>query len=748
MTSKELKKKTVRSPYPLPTKFPTPLEQKAYKTYNWFENTLWPVKPLPFVATTVALAATLHYKYPENAILDVLPKFSSEAAEIAKASLVAAIGTYASVFTLRKLLKYFYFSYKGFLFDNPKKPSLKTKIWGIVRHILSFSPPILESCDALLPNLPVPILRDTVNEYLDSAKCVLTDQEYETILKQSQSFLENEGKKLQRYATLYSLFTDNYVTSFWQKYAYLYGRYPLLINSSVAHVDLLRDKEATRAHRAARVTWIEVMSHLAVDRQQYKPLGDGLVCTRHYKNMYAVTRVPGMEIDELKLHGVQKHIVVVLRGKFYKVHVVDDKNNIYSVEQLTKIFHEMISRDEKEEGIIGKVAALTLDNRDSWHKNRQKYFLGNKKNAEILKEIESAVFFFTLDEDEDYGYDPEKPKILNNFLKNALSGDGTNRWADKSLNYICSKNARCGGTTEHSIADGAEFDHIMENFVYVDIEILKYKSIEEQMKMAVMGENEKSSLKLATPLTFEVPDEEMLSEIERCYDNHQKSKDDLDLYALAFRDFGKGRIKKCGVSPDAFIQMAIQLANYRDQGQFVMTYEPASVRFYANSRTETLRTVNTHSCAFVEAMLNENETKEAKIALLKKACETHVLRNKNVMIGKGVDRHLFVLYILSKGVGIQSPFLENYMSQKWKLSTSHVPNVTNQCDEDTDPNDTWLGACFGAVAADGYGICYRFGGNHGIFANVTSYHSAKNTDSTRFAKLLSESFHELSNLFV
>ena len=100
----------------------------------------------------------------------------------------------------------------------------------------------------------------------------------------------------------------------------------------------------------------------------------------------------------------------------------------------------------------------------------------------------------------------------------------------------------------------------------------------------------------------------MLTEITRCYEAHQVSKNDLDLFALAFRDFGKGRIKKCGVSPDAFIQMAIQLANYRDQGKFVLTYEPASARFFANSRTETLRTVNDHSCAFVEAMLNENES--------------------------------------------------------------------------------------------------------------------------------------------
>lgn len=43
----------------------------------------------------------------------------------------------------------------------------------------------------------------------------------------------------------------------------------------------------------------------------------------------------------------------------------------------------------------------------------------------------------------------------------------------------------------------------------------------------------------------------------------QALADDVDLHVLIFRDFGKDKIKKCRVSPDAFIQMALQLAYYR-----------------------------------------------------------------------------------------------------------------------------------------------------------------------------------------
>ena len=43
----------------------------------------------------------------------------------------------------------------------------------------------------------------------------------------------------------------------------------------------------------------------------------------------------------------------------------------------------------------------------------------------------------------------------------------------------------------------------------------------------------------------------------------QALADDVEFYVFSFREFGKGKVKKCRVSPDAFIQMALQLAYYR-----------------------------------------------------------------------------------------------------------------------------------------------------------------------------------------
>lgn len=43
----------------------------------------------------------------------------------------------------------------------------------------------------------------------------------------------------------------------------------------------------------------------------------------------------------------------------------------------------------------------------------------------------------------------------------------------------------------------------------------------------------------------------------------QALADDVDMVIIPFQEFGKGLIKKCKTSPDAFIQIALQLAHFR-----------------------------------------------------------------------------------------------------------------------------------------------------------------------------------------
>ena len=52
--------------------------------------------------------------------------------------------------------------------------------------------------------------------------------------------------------------------------------------------------------------------------------------------------------------------------------------------------------------------------------------------------------------------------------------------------------------------------------------------------------------------------------------------------------------------------------------------------------------------------------------------EKHAHSYKLAMTAKGIDRHLFCLYVMSKYLKIESPFLAKVLSEPWKLSTSQV----------------------------------------------------------------------------
>lgn len=78
------------------------------------------------------------------------------------------------VIVFRVFLWAFFFRYKRYLFENPKRPSLTTKFWVVCSKILRrLAPPRLETCDSLLPRLHVPRLCDTITRYLESMKPIL-----------------------------------------------------------------------------------------------------------------------------------------------------------------------------------------------------------------------------------------------------------------------------------------------------------------------------------------------------------------------------------------------------------------------------------------------------------------------------------------------------------------------------------------------------------------------------------------------
>lgn len=97
----------------------------------------------------------------------------------------------------------------------------------------------------------------------------------------------------------------------------------------------------------------------------------------------------------------------------------------------------------------------------------------------------------------------------------------------------------------------------------------------------------------------------------------------------------------------------------------------------------------------------------------------------DAMCGKGVDRHLFCLYVISKYLDVESPFLQEVLSELWKLSTSQSPLNQAGLDLKKHPECITAGGGFAPVTEDGYGISYIVAGDDTIFFHISSRKSSK-----------------------
>ena len=87
-------------------------------------------------------------------------------------------------------------------------------------------------------------------------------------------------------------------------------------------------------------------------------------------------------------------------------------------------------------------------------------------------------------------------------------------------------------------------------------------------------------------------------------DNVQRLIANNETVTLNFNFYGGSWIKTRGYSPDAFVQMAFQLAHYRCYGRLAPTYESASTKRFFHGRTETGRSVSNESARFVKGMID------------------------------------------------------------------------------------------------------------------------------------------------
>uniref|UniRef100_A0A3P8SQZ2 carnitine O-palmitoyltransferase n=1 Tax=Amphiprion percula TaxID=161767 RepID=A0A3P8SQZ2_AMPPE len=711
---------------------------------------VYPGSPAGFMVVVVSYMSYNKYKQLDPSLgliaklgqhIPISRYMSTDSQKIVGGVLVGTGLWVTIIMIMRNVLKSL-LSWHGWMHARHGSVSWSTRVWMVLVKVFSGRKPMLYSFQNSLPRLPVPSVKDTCRRYLESVRPLMDDERFERMKGLAKDFEKNLGPRLQWYLKLKSWWASNYVSDWWEEYIYLRGRGPIMVNSNYYAMDFLYVfPTSIQAARAGNAIHAIMLYRRKLDRAQIKPLmllHTIPMCSAQYERMFNTSRVPGVDTDTLQHMNESKHIAVYHKGRFYKVWMFYDGRLLLPREieqQMERILADTSEPSPGEE----KLAALTAGERTPWAKARETYF-SRGKNKLSLDAIEKAAFVVTLDDTEQRYKEANPVKSLDSYAKSLLHGKCYDRWFDKSFNLIVFKNGTMGLNAEHSWADAPIVGHLWEHVLSMDPLKLGYN--EDGHCRGAPHPN----LPGPQRLQWEIP-AECQEVIEASLTVARTLADDVDSHIFPFSDFGKGLIKKCRTSPDAFIQIALQLAHYRDKGKFCLTYEASMTRLFREGRTETVRSCTMETCAFVRSMIRD-ETIEERLKLLKQAAEKHQNMYRLAMTGGGIDRHLFCLYVVSKYLGEDSAFLKEVLSEPWRLSTSQTPlQQVELFDLVRHPEYVSSGGGFGPVADDGYGVSYIIVGDNLINFHISSKHSSPETDSHRFGGNIRQAMVDILALF-
>lgn len=560
-----------------------------------------------------------------------------------------------------------------------------------------------------LPKLPVPTLQETTEKYIKSVTPLLLKSQLEITKKNVESFLAKQGPQLQSKLENFALTKDNWLAEWWDDYAYLSYRDPIVpyVSYFFAHKDLNNAIGKNQLIKATLIAHHTIEFSKSVETETLDPeiIKGNPYCMNAFRYMFNNSRVPQAVKDTNVLYPPAEHryFIVAYKNNFFKVSTELSKEEIYSHLQAIKNYN-------KQGDNIGILTSLHRDDFTTTYNRLQ----SSPVNIASFEALFASSFIIALDSTPAVTVEEKSIAYWHNH--------GQNRYFDKPLEFFVSSNGSSGFLGEHSKMDATPTvqlnNYVLENLKKEDASFI----------------SNVSTVATPAPLQWDLDSQSKadISQAQIKFDNLMSTYDNSIFH---FYGYGKNLIKKFKVSPDAYVQLLMQLAYYKLTGEVRPTYESAATRKFLNGRTETGRSVSIESKEFVETWTNPSSSIEDRISTFQKAAGAHVKYLSEAADGKGVDRHLFGLKnMLESGEEVPDLFKDPVFSysQTWFLSTSQVPS------------ENFISWGFSQVIDEGVGLAYLV---QSEWLNVhISSKKGQGIDSKHLKWYLTESANELKDI--
>uniref|UniRef100_A0A672ZGY4 Zgc:154046 n=1 Tax=Sphaeramia orbicularis TaxID=375764 RepID=A0A672ZGY4_9TELE len=574
-----------------------------------------------------------------------------------------------------------------------------------------------------LPKLPVPSLKQTCERYLAALEPIVSEEELEHTRQLVQEFLKGGvGDRVQKGLERRARKTENWLSEWWMQSAYLDCRMPVAVYTSPGvvlprmHFHDRQGQMRFAAKLIAGVLEFKKMidnENLPVEYLSGKPL-----CMDQYYQILSSCRVPGPKRDTVVNHAIGKtpptHITVVHNFQFFVLDVYNSDSTPLTVDQiymqLEKIWNSSLQTNKEPIGI------LTSQHRNTWGKAYNN-LIKDKTNKESVRAIQKSIFTVCLD--------APMPRVSDELYQSRvaaqmLHGGGArwnsgNRWFDKTLQFIVGEDGTCGLVYEHAPAEGPPIVFLIDY-------VVKYMQKTEIVRSPMVP------LSMPQKLRFNITPE-VKRDIEKAKQNMNIMVHDLDVKVLMFSHFGKNVPKQHKLSPDAFIQMALQLAYFRMYNICCSTYESASLRMFKYGRTDAIRVTTVDSLRYVLLKLLHKYTGQHLFTELTFALQA--------IHGQAIDRHLLGMKLQSIEDLTSMP--EIFMDTSYAVA-HHYNLSTSQVGSKTD-----CVMCFGPMVPDGYGVCYNPMDEH-INIAITAFNSCEETNAAKFARAVEDALLDMRAL--
>ncbi|KAI6218828.1 Carn-acyltransf domain-containing protein [Aphelenchoides fujianensis] len=563
-----------------------------------------------------------------------------------------------------------------------------------------------------LPKPPIPSLEHTLERYLQYASVIrLWDRVPAEDVEGAVGRFFPVAEKLQEELKDIAEKEDNWINCFWLQTMYMKPRYPLPVNSNPAYIfprQQFFDEDDWLLYAAWLAHGVLEFKNL-IDRRAISNDSGGLArgrvpyCMDQYDRLLSLYRQPGLGSDvqlntryrPANATSVDLHLLVMCENQPFILYVRTERLHA------RPDGNRPANAGDRAEGAKSRPRERLADCGGDGGQSRR---CGRIVDGDAGTRPERELVEF----------DPKRDvRRLPGRLRGrpqrerAAAGDGRrphparlrtprpgalNRWYDATVQLVISLDGFNGLCMEHSIAEGIVLIRMMEHV------LRKVRAERESpVRLPPYGGNDQHQ---ALSWVISENNHQLLEKMATEFDDLAK---DLRLTVYEFKEFGKEFIKSNRISPDGFVQLALQLAHYRQHGYLVSSYESATMRRYRYGRVDNIRSATPEALAWVKAMFDRTVSPREKRLLFDNAAKKQALIISENVNGFGIDNHLCALENLAREA-----------VNRGRLPA--MPEIFPATDVTPDPIFEGCYLCYGPVVEDGYGCAYSIQSNELLFA--------------------------------